>query len=804
MNCSNDPMKSGLANDRNRTADRQAFAFLRRRRIKATVTAVLATAVVAAGLLFSAAVSANRSFNVAPPPAWVESVALPESGTGDSSTEATYLLIDRQVRINGGSEEHYQRRAKKLLSASALSDAAQLSIDFEPSYEQLTIHYIRIQRGAQTIDALKPKSIKIIQQEDELDQQLYNGRLSALAVLEDVRQGDIIDYAYTITGSNPVLGGRYADVFALADTYPVARLRCRLLWPGQRTVAFKGRGTDVSPAVRQLGAETEYTWNLESVKAAQFEDAAPSWYRPFPTVQLSEFATWADVVRWALPLYQFKGALPPALEAQIQQWRKLPEGEARLLAALRFVQDEIRYTGIEMGPYSHLPSPPPVVFNRRFGDCKDKSLLLATALNALGIEAHPALANTDARRTLDSYQPSPYAFNHVIVQAVLDGQTYWLDATATLQRGSMSARYNLEYERALVIRDGSAELAEIPSPAAAEPTVVVKETYTVDGNRRSAMLLVSKTYSADEADSMRYSLARTSLAELGRLHLNAYADSDPDIEQLGPPQTDDDQERNIVTVTERYRLPSFMKHKLEFEPSAIGEHMSKPRIARRAAPLNIAHPTYISQTIEVTLPEPPNIDGDSDVISDKFIRYEFHSAVVGNTLRLSYVYRSLADSVPPEEVARHLEVIEKIRGGIGYSLGSGVSGGGSGSNNNKSDALIGLVVLGLVFGPFVVFGTLKFVRSRRAGGRRNEFQEKQRQVTPPGAAPETAIPIGGEHELVGRLQSLRCACGVPVYREGAPLHRQGLSYDGRRLILVQLQCEHCRRPCDVYYAPSMA
>src|SRR5262249_21571646 len=121
-----------------------------------------------AGLSVNRTVSANRSFNVAPPPGWVESVPLPENETGDSSTEAAYLLLDHQTRVGPSVAEHYQRRAKKLLSASALSDAAQISIDFEPTYQQLTIHYIHIQRDGQTIDALKPKAIKVIQQEDEL------------------------------------------------------------------------------------------------------------------------------------------------------------------------------------------------------------------------------------------------------------------------------------------------------------------------------------------------------------------------------------------------------------------------------------------------------------------------------------------------------------------------------------------------------------------------------------------------------------------------------------------------------------
>ena len=48
--------------------------------------------------------------------------------------------------------------------------------------------------------------------------------------------------------------------------------------------------------------------------------------------------------------------------------------------AVNFVQNEIRYMGIETGKYSHKANSPEKVFKQRYGDCKDKSLLLASIL----------------------------------------------------------------------------------------------------------------------------------------------------------------------------------------------------------------------------------------------------------------------------------------------------------------------------------------------------------------------------------------------------------------------------------------
>ena len=53
------------------------------------------------------------------------------------------------------------------------------------------------------------------------------------------------------------------------------------------------------------------------------------------------------------------------------------------------MQDEVRYLGLENGISAYKPSSPNKVYNQRFGDCKDKSLLLVTMLNQMNIEAYP-------------------------------------------------------------------------------------------------------------------------------------------------------------------------------------------------------------------------------------------------------------------------------------------------------------------------------------------------------------------------------------------------------------------------------
>jgi hypothetical protein len=45
---------------------------------------------------------------------------------------------------------------------------------------------------------------------------------------------DVIDFAYTIAGDNPVMGGKFDHVVDLDSNARVTRLRVRLRWPQKR------------------------------------------------------------------------------------------------------------------------------------------------------------------------------------------------------------------------------------------------------------------------------------------------------------------------------------------------------------------------------------------------------------------------------------------------------------------------------------------------------------------------------------------------------------------------------------------
>src|SRR5262249_16641657 len=188
----------------------------------------------------------------------------------------------------------------------------------------------------------------------------------------------------------------------------------------------------------------------------------------------------------------------------------------------------------------------------RFGDCKDKSLLLSSILNELGVESWPALVNSRLGESLDNSQPTPFAFDHVIVYAKINGKTYWLDPTVSYQRGSLPNYYDPPFARALVLRENSENLERIPPPTVGSGATDILEVYSRERGGQTVSLHVTTVYTGSDADSMRYDLSTQSLAELSRDYVNFYADLTPSIKTDGLPVVEDDPLNNKLVIKEKY------------------------------------------------------------------------------------------------------------------------------------------------------------------------------------------------------------------------------------------------------------
>src|SRR2546430_8651801 len=139
-------------------------------------------------------------FDVRPAPAWVD--RLPAMASGSARAGVAGILTDHQVRVEGATVDEYFGRVRKVVTAAGVQNASELSIDFDPSYQRLVLHDIALVRGAARINQLDRRDVRVIEKEPESDSKIFDGQLTALVFLKDVRPGDVIDYAFSLNGAN--------------------------------------------------------------------------------------------------------------------------------------------------------------------------------------------------------------------------------------------------------------------------------------------------------------------------------------------------------------------------------------------------------------------------------------------------------------------------------------------------------------------------------------------------------------------------------------------------------------------------
>lgn len=624
--------------------------------------------------------SGNFEYTVGPEPGFVIKRTVPEkwdaAASGASEQRWRSWLFDKQVDRRADRAVTYMDVAYEPKSPSLIGEAGRFQIDFQPDYQKLTIHRVELRRDGQWLDRLRPERISLARRESGFEQDIADGAVTALIVLDDVRTDDVVRISYSVAGSNPILAGQFAETAYMGWRNPVLDTYLRVLYDPGTKVSTQRENAAPAAAIRRAQDAVEASAHAHGSPAIVDEDNYPVWFQPFPVLRVSAERRWADVVDWALPLYPEVRNLPPDLEAKLAEWAKLPEPRDRLKAALRSVQDEVRYFGIEVGDSSHKPSPPGDTWKRRYGDCKDKAYLLATLLRRLGVRAAPALVSTQRGRAIGEFPPAASVFNHVIVRAELDGKPVWVDPTIP-QQGGKPGDYDLSpYGMALPIMAGVSGLEQIAPARAAATGAGVEEHFEAAPDGRNVKLRVETVYQGGSADHARRTIAAERKADLSRRYADYYRKRYGELTSLGDPQFIDDRDANTVRIVESYAIASpyesegESRKSIEIYAEALQNASALPPSMARTGPLDFALPGRYYHRIRIDLPESWRAPPERDEVRYGSSAFGFSRdiAIDAGKLELDYDLQVKAPEVMPADVAAHLEQLRKVRDSLSVRL----------------------------------------------------------------------------------------------------------------------------------------
>jgi transglutaminase-like putative cysteine protease len=451
-----------------------------------------------------------------PAPSWVDQVEIPGLASPPGSAAVRSLLEDIQDRYLPEGKDTYFERADRIQTPQGLEESGTIVLDWNPDTETLTVNKLKIIRGNQTIDILASgQQFMVLRRENNLDRAMLDGTLSAVLAPEGLQVGDVLDLAFTRQERDPVTRGASARIAYLPQN-PTGRFRIREVWPASLTPRWQKADELAEPKLSSQGGEAELVIDMADTQPLPVPAGAPDRFSDPGRFEFSLAGSWADIAATMAPLYRKASELPPesALHREIDAIKAgSDEPKMRAAAALRLVQDKVRYLFLGMDNGGFRPSPVGVTWARRFGDCKAKTVLLVALLRELGIEAEPALVNMDHGDGLDQRLPAIGAFDHVITRATIDGKIYWLDGTRTGDR-TLDDVVVPPFKWALPLFDKTPTLQAMVEPPPEQPSVTTALDLDASGGfDRPAPAHAALTLRGDTAVERRLKLADMTAAE---------------------------------------------------------------------------------------------------------------------------------------------------------------------------------------------------------------------------------------------------------------------------------------------------
>jgi hypothetical protein len=605
-----------------------------------------------------------------PPPDWVEhesySSQIPAAQSDCIGNGVARLLQDLQLDLTGPEIAWHTRTAQRVLTRAGAERVAHFLAEFDPAFQRIDVHFIRRLRGGESIEHAKPNALQTLRRESNLERLALNGRLTASLLIPDVRVDDIIEISLTVYGNDLALAGKYAGWFAFDPFNPWLEVRHRMLRPLARQVFIKQFNDPPGRVITERDGTEEAKWRLVRQPRRDVEHLTPPWLILAPLVQVTEFEAWNDVARLFSPLFESID-IPDDLAGEIDRLAAAHPDEAQRAAEwLRFVQRTLRYFALSLGDGGFVPRRLEVIWNSRFGDCKDATRLYIVGARRMGLDACAALVSTTHGPALDAFLPSPNTFNHCIVRLRLNGVSYWLDPTLSMQSGTLDKIDMPHVGWALPLALETTELETLGNDAPVHCLDCEDELHFGPKQASPTKLRRRIKHFSWVADLARKRIADEGAAEYSKAVLKELQAVWPSVSETVPVETSDDPAGNCLTTTFTFEIRDGWKRDPNGRLSFVIADQTLPRElislpgAPRLTDIFVGRPRKLVRGVRMEMPRRWAGNGWHRVQETSSLGYIERLTANGKIIDSSRELIVKAWSVPAAEAAGYGELVGKI------------------------------------------------------------------------------------------------------------------------------------------------
>ncbi len=349
---------------------------------------------------------------------------------------ALILWCDEKIEVTGEntqvSDLHY---VVKILNERGKEAFAETMIEYDSTFEKVELDYARtIRPDGQAVEVGK-RHIRDVSK--YLNFPLYSNARVYIISFPEVTEGSCIEYKVKISRSQLINEKDIVLNYPLQSSEPIISANFTLSLPKENPAHIKiinekynDFQAGLKPQMQEKGSRLIYTWQFKDIPQIIPEPSMPALTKINPTILISTFDDWREIYNWWYSLAKDKLKANEAIKQQLDGLTaEQVSAEEKLRAVYNFCAQNIRYVAVEYGKAGYQPHNAADIFKFKYGDCKDKAVLLVTMLRQAGFRAWLVLIPTQGNYDLNRDFPV-VLFNHAIAAVALKDRVVFLDPTA--------------------------------------------------------------------------------------------------------------------------------------------------------------------------------------------------------------------------------------------------------------------------------------------------------------------------------------------------------------------------------------
>ncbi len=277
--------------------------------------------------------------------------------------------------------------------------------------------------------------------------------------------------------AKPLVQGHYNDLFLFQTVEPILRKEAVIEGPAAKPLRSVVRGGRLDFSKEKKGDRLIYRWQAVNQPKIEQELGMVTIVDVALRVVASTFKDWQELSRYGDKLNIGKVDSNEALKAKVAELtRDCGTKEEKILAIFRYVSQKVRYMGssMDLGAFIE-PHEATYTFEKQYGVCRDKSILMMAMLKEIGVKAYDAMINLT--RKTDPEIPI-ILFEHAICGVVMDdGRIVYMDPTLELSSSFGETYVGGRY--ILLMDEQGKDLIQVPPIPAEQSLGSIKGETTV-------------------------------------------------------------------------------------------------------------------------------------------------------------------------------------------------------------------------------------------------------------------------------------------------------------------------------------